>query len=164
MRMKTLEFVYNNITMVWKGNALTTSYGGYFETVVSPRIDLLLRTILETLQVKVLEKKPSYTRWISTSHLLAEGFERNQISFTPSLPEQSPSVGEVLREVMQNRDSAWSDIVHAAISHVSVDAFIALFLGSCTNLKSITLGFSLVKNNSFIARICSYPPMGACFD
>ncbi|KAF2874184.1 hypothetical protein BDV95DRAFT_604380 [Massariosphaeria phaeospora] len=129
--------------MVWEGNDAFDSSN--CQTITSPRIDLLLWTLV---------RHPEYARFVSIVSLQAIGYHAGQVSwFKPELPPSLEPLDELFEHVARTFDVLPSVDWASAANENSLGAVVALFLLVCQNITALTLGIELTRGNKFLSAI-----------
>lgn len=138
-RARTIKGLFTTISLTWRSKGVL----GESDTGSSPRIDLLLRTVLEN---------PQYAPEIRTLELLGHGYDYPRrlpvlkISDTPKA-----DLMQLAQLAIQQNEYANSEEWLEALDQCNLDAIIALLLLQCQNLSSLTLGSILLRSKSWTA-------------
>ncbi|KAF2738247.1 hypothetical protein EJ04DRAFT_587982 [Polyplosphaeria fusca] len=161
LRASAIPFLYADIRMIWKAEiCLHAPYsrGTECRGTYSPRLDLLLRSIIES---------PPLAAMIKNVALQAEGFFDQGVvlriendTFSPGLPIPKEShAGAFMAFAEQIGYAGNNETFKAAVGNNSLHAILPLFLTACPNLNRLHLGLSFVLKNQIFANFlsCAYP-------
>ncbi|KAF2122967.1 hypothetical protein BDV96DRAFT_656725 [Lophiotrema nucula] len=139
IRATTLESLYEDITMVWNRKA-----GGH----ENPRIDLLLRTVVE---------EPKYADYISKIDLQPHDHRINKPRFstTAASPSHVARVKAALRRLGVDRTSV-EERLEAGVLRNDFNAIVALLLLLCLEITSLTLGLEILVFSDFLSAAFKY--------
>jgi hypothetical protein len=145
LHAKTIQSLYKSIHLVWHGNAASTADGEKRRTTRSPRLDILLATLLE---------RPDLASQIDSVNVEAIGFRHGSSGWTKPCLLTAPSkhnvgcvIGVLKRAKFQ--ETKW----RPALERNDLDAILALFLWSCPNVSNLRIGIDLVRNNYYLGDI-----------
>lgn len=142
IRARTSKALYANIYMRWEGNAASTQHPSEMRTTYSPRLDLLLRSVLEV---------PDFAMHVTSVEFQAVGFRRDNDCWSkPSLPKPQVPHSRLLEAASHQARVPQGDRWDKAIKENSVDAIVSLFLAVCQNMTNISLGLDFVRNNPYL--------------
>jgi hypothetical protein len=140
---KQLYESYRNIHLVWEGNASTVKKheAGTIRTTKSPRIDCLLRTILEN---------PELAEQITSVSFQSIGFGHESYAPRPILLERLPahdieSIVSLIRGTTMSADN-W----RYGLENDDPNASIALLLWACPNLTDLDIGVDFIRANLYL--------------
>ena len=146
MRQATINSLYENITMLWKGDIYTS------QQIENPRLDLLLRTLLEA---------PELASRVLTADLQATGLRATMCrAVRPKLPAPICSTAQadqvIVRLGLDGTETG--NLLKARLLENDFDAILAVFVLSCPKLAHLTLGLDVLFANLFISTILGAAP------
>lgn len=145
IRAATLKAMFENVEMIWKSNGHFINEMSQFEVLALPRVDFLLRTILET---------PRFADFVRQINLQASGYRWGDYSFIkPSLPAPLEADVDIIKAAITRIGVSMSKELYIAIEENNIDAVISLLLLTTPRLSSLTLGLDLIRENAFLPDI-----------
>ncbi|KAF2494271.1 hypothetical protein BU16DRAFT_563196 [Lophium mytilinum] len=145
VRVATVEALFKNITMTWKGNGESSPRDNEYRAVAAPppRLDLLLRTIIQI---------PILAGYVSIVEFRAEGFQnQGRCLFLPSLPSPSKPHSELFVAALRETEMPKSGEMETALKDNDLRSIVALFLMKCPRLATLTLDLDLLRRNRHIS-------------
>ncbi|KAF2003329.1 hypothetical protein P154DRAFT_617944 [Amniculicola lignicola CBS 123094] len=167
LRDSTLPRLFGNIKMTWKGThgrpirvlgQPERIFVNAYETVYAPRIDLLLRSILE---------RPELAALVTTVDLRCEGylsdsgrdlysdsgecsFSNPERLFLPTLPITSESSAHLFVSALRKLGGPSNKDFEESLLKNDLDAVLALFLVSCPQLSAFSAGRFILRPNPYL--------------
>jgi hypothetical protein len=155
VRAATVQCLFQDITMVWYADSTVERVGGEPKRNGTPRIDCLLRTLLEN---------PESANYVFTLDFQIAGYRASRYHKSPhkpQLPTMAASklytllVDNALRRVGPHWTAIHETIRHGVLNN-EFDAVVALVLLLCPRLASLNLGIDILLYNKFLATILGH--------
>jgi hypothetical protein len=155
VRAATVEYLFQDITMVWYEDSGVERMGDDPVQNSIPRIDCLLRTLLEN---------PQFADYVSTIDLQIAGYRASRyhkLPHKPPLPTMAAStsytllVDNALCRVGLHRTVIHEKMRYGVLNN-EFDAVVALVLLMCPKMTSLTLGLDILLYNKFLSTVLGY--------
>jgi hypothetical protein len=147
IRAATVRSVFGEIIMIWKG------YNDHTRKVECPRVDLLLRTLLEA---------PELANYVSRLDFEAIGHRQScHNKLKPQLPGLviTTSYAARVKKALQRMgldQTNMGEKMEAKILDNDFDAVIALVVLLCPKITSLSLGLDVLIRNSYLSTVLKY--------
>jgi hypothetical protein len=155
IRAATLPLLFHVITMVWFENDTVERVEGDPLQNNIPRIDLLLRVLLEN---------PRFAEYVLKIDLQLAGYRKSRYHKAPHKPQLPPLaastsyqslVQNALRRMGLHQMSIHEELVHG-ISKNDFDAVVALILLLCPRMTSLNLGLDVLLFNRYLSTVMNH--------
>lgn len=148
LRAKTRKKAYESLELFWEGNATESEIREESsKTLQAPRLDLLIRTLVEDTQL---------AENVLKLELQAAGFRGlSGLWFKPS--QLAILEANSLHQLAARSGLDWQDMegFATALGEGDTDAFIALLLSVLPGLTTLTVGLDVIRKTRFLPQVLS---------